>query len=398
MQATRRNFLTAAAAVTALSQSKILGANDRIRIGGIGTGGRGTYLLSLVNKAGGAEIVALCDVYEPHVNAAKERVAPNAQTYADYRQLLQRNDIDAVVIGAPDHWHVPLLLAATDAGKDVYVEKPLTHSIGQGQTLLKQMEGRKQIVQTGMQQRSWPLFKEGKQLVDDGELGEIRMIETYWYQDYRPNGRPEQDVDTSKLDWKMWLGSAPDQPFNAERFHLWRWYWDFGGGAMTDLFTHWVDVAQWYMNNDTPLTALTGGNRYIRPEWDCPDTISAYLTYPGHFSITYNGTLNSGITDGGLVFHGSKGLLKIDRSGYELYTSGGMVGSNKPPAKTGKSDHDGTLEHIQNFFECVRAKNQGTNAPVTAGVAAARASHLGNLSLRDNRMVRLDEVAGMVAV
>jgi predicted dehydrogenase len=392
MESNRRQFLKATAAVTALSQSRVLGANNRIRLGAIGTGHRCRYLLQVVNKVGDADIQAVCDVYRPNADEAKEKSAPHAATYADYRRVLDRKDLDAVVIGAPDHWHVHMLHDALAAGKDVYVEKPLTHNIAEGERVMRTMNGTKQIVQVGMQQRSWPHFKEAKGLIDQGLLGQITLVETYWYQDYLPSTRPEPEIDLSQLDWKNWLGSAPEQPFDAERFRLWRWYWDFGGGAMTDLFTHWVDVAHWFMDHDTPQTALTMGNRYIRPEWDCPDTINSYLEYPGHFSITYTGTLNSGIDDGGLIFRGSQGVLQIDRTGYELRMEK-KRNSPQPaaPNRSARGDHDGTIDHMRNFFECVRSRKT-PHAPLSAGVSAARASHLGNHALRDHRQVRLEEV------
>jgi predicted dehydrogenase len=254
----RRRFLGAAIA-TAASYGRILGANDRIRVGGIGTGSRGQYLLSNVAQIEGAEIVALCDVYEPHRLRAKSRYAPSASDTVDHRELLKRTDIDAVVVATPDHWHVPIIIDAVRAGKDVYCEKPVTHRLEEGDPLIAAVKESKRVVQTGTQQRSWAHYMHAKELIDAGELGQVTFIRTYWYQNHIANQDTGPEIDTSKLDWKRFLGAASDRPFDADQYSHWRWYWDFGGGAMTDLFIHWVDVAQWYLADDMPTLATATG-------------------------------------------------------------------------------------------------------------------------------------------
>lgn len=205
-----------------------MGANERVRVGAIGTGGRMRELLSCLAKAGGNELVAVCDVYEPHRQSAREKFAPGAQEYVDHRQVLDRKDIDAVVIAAPDHWHVTMTIDAVAAGKDVYIEKPVTHTLEEGPKLEKAVRDSGRIVQCGMQQRSWEHFRTAAEMIGAGKLGKITLIRTYWFQNYLKRG-PRPQIDTSKLDWKRWLGSAPDQAFDVDRFTTWRWYWDFGG-------------------------------------------------------------------------------------------------------------------------------------------------------------------------
>jgi len=250
MATNRRTFL-AATTLTALSQSHVLGANDRIRIGVIGAGGRSRELLHALEANGGNEVVAACDVYEPRRKATLARAAPGSQDYADYRQLLDRKDVDAVVIASPDHWHVPMTMDAVAAGKDVYVEKPVTHTLEEGDPLTKAVRATDRIVQCGMQQRSWEHFRTAAEMIQSGKLGKVTQVRTYWFQNY---GRADTTsyVDIAKLDWKRWLGSATEQPFEADRFFIWRWYWDFGGGAMTDLFTHWIDVVHMAMKTYSP--------------------------------------------------------------------------------------------------------------------------------------------------
>ena len=232
----RRQFVTAALA-TAASYGRILGANERIRVGAIGTGGRGQYLLSQLKLAEGNEIVACCDVYEPRRLEAKTKYgAADARDYLDYREVLERKDIDAVVIGAPDHWHVPLTMAAVGAGKDVYCEKPVTHTIAEGAPLIAAVRESNRVVQIGLQQRSWEHFAQARQEIHDGRLGQVTLIRTYWYQNHIPSMGRTPSFDMAKLDWKRFLGTAADRAFDADQFGNWRWYWDFGGGAMTDLF------------------------------------------------------------------------------------------------------------------------------------------------------------------
>src|ERR1035438_5639324 len=202
MHDNRRDFLRNSVLLTALSTSRILGANERVRIAGLGTGGRCSYLLGLPSKAG-AEIVALCDVYEPRRLAAQEKLAPAARAdYVDYREVLDRKDVDAVLVGSPDHWHVAMTLDAIQSGKDVYVEKPVSHTIAEGERLEKAVGVSRQVVQVGYQQRSWEHFQAGREVVASGKLGKITLILASWYQDYLSTLNAASPVDAQKLDWK----------------------------------------------------------------------------------------------------------------------------------------------------------------------------------------------------
>jgi len=210
--------------------------------------------------------------------------------------------------------------------RDVYVEKPVTHRIDEGEPLPKAVAESKRIVQTGMQQRSWPHFQQAREIAAGGGLGQVTFI----------------PIDPSKLDWKMFLGSAPDQPFDAERYRNWRWFWDFGGGSLTDLFLHWVDVAHWCMSSDTPIDAQAMGGKYVIPEWQWPDTVNAAFHYPGIFLVNFDCSLMGYLEGGGLIFHGTKALMRLHRGGFAVY----------PEQK--------------------RSRNT-PKAPVAVGVAAARA-------------------------
>jgi predicted dehydrogenase len=338
-------------------------------------------LLDAADGAGGYELVAACDVYGPARDAMHARMNGAATTHLDYRELLDRKDVDAVFIAAPDHWHVRMACDALAAGKPVYLEKPVTHAIEEGDALTRAVRASNLVLQCGMQQRSWIHFQSAVDLIQGGNIGQVTQVRTYWYQNYQQH-KAEKPIEPELLDWKQWLGAASDQPFSEEKFRYWRWFWDFGGGAMTDLFTHWVDVVHWAMKTSQPQLAQTVGDRYVFEEWQCPDTIQSAFRYPG-FEVGYEGTMISSIDDGGLEFRGTTGTLKINRSGFGIYRED-IKGGN--PVLSERSVLDGTISHVQNFFDCVRDR-KAPNAPVEAGVAAAHAGQIGNLALRSGNKV-----------
>jgi predicted dehydrogenase len=384
----RRSFIVAGG-LTALSSSRVWGANDTLRVGVIGAGGRMMSLLESADKAGPYQIVAVSDVYGPHRDRVKERSGGSATTHVEYREVLEKQ-IDVALIASPDHWHVRMATDAIAAGKDVYLEKPVSHTIEEGVALTHAVRNSSRILQCGMQQRSWPHFRDAVDLIQGGSLGRVVQVRTYWWQNYRRGwaalGKP---TDVQALDWKTWLGGAPDRPFSEEVFSHWRWFWSFGGGGMTDLFTHWIDVAHWAMKQDTPRAATMLADKYIFEEWECPDTIQAAFRYPG-FDVVYEGMMHSSIDDGGLEFRGTEATLKIDRSQFAVYRED--AGWKENPVLVEKSYHDGTIDHMTNFFECVKSRKE-PNAPVETGVAAARAGHIGNISYKQGKMISWPEHA-----
>lgn len=372
----RRHFLIAGG-LTALASTRAFGANDRLRIGVIGAGGRMRALLNAAESSGiPFEIVSVCDVYTPHREEVKSRTsAAAATTCVDSNDVLSDKSIDAVLIATPDHWHVRIARAALAAGKDVYVEKPVTHTLEEGDALLQSVRSSRQILQCGMQQRSWTHFRNAVDLIQGGALGQVTQVRTYWWQNYGLNWVPKP-VDLAQLDWNRWLGGAPDQPFSLDKYYRWRWYWNFGGGAMTDLFAHWIDVAQWAMKADQPSMALMLGDKHVFKQWECPDTIQAAFRYPG-FDVVYEGMMSSSIDDGGLEFRGTEATLKINRAEMSIYREN--VKADRNPVLKEESFVDGTTPHMANFFDCIKTRKE-PNAPVEAGIAAARAGHIGNLA------------------
>jgi predicted dehydrogenase len=390
MLTNRRQFLTSSAVAAATPRNSVMGANDRIRIGAIGTGGRCRYLLQLLQNIPGNQVVALCDIYQPHLEEARLKFASYATLYSDYRKLLDDNQVDAVVIGAPDHWHTPMTIAAVQAGKDVYCEKPVTHTLEEGNALERAVRASKRVVQVGMQQRSWPHIVEAKSIVDSGDLGQITFVETHWYQNYVQRRLLPPEIDESKLDWKAFLGSAPDQPFDPYRYSNWRYYWDFGGGALTDLFTHWIDVVHWYMDSNVPASASVTGGKYKLLRQECPDTLCASYSYPGNFQVIFHTSLVSVLSGGGITLRGTKGMLRVERDGYAFYPEPVAYTESLelplPQRQVRLAHVDGTREHLMNFLDCVRSRSL-PNAHVALGIDAARPGQMGNLSYRENRII-----------
>jgi predicted dehydrogenase len=390
MECTRRTFLTAASGFafgTQLPSVSVRGANDRVRIAVIGTGGRARGLMNLLKTIPGVEMTAVCDVYEPRLLQAAEIAGTSAIKVSDYRRILDNREIDAVLIGSPDHWHKTMTIDAVRAGKDVYIEKPVSHTIEEGVEMIKAIEASKQVVQTGTQQRSWEHWILGKQIIDSGKLGQITFVHTYWYQHARAG--TYAPVALEKLDWKQWLGSARDQPFRPERFYQWRHFWDFGGGCLTDLMTHWIDVVHWYLNVDAPVSAVSSGHNYNIKIWEAPDTVSTTLEFP-NFTCAYLGTYVSRVDDGGLEFRGELGTLKIDRARLVFYRDAAdyAAGSLTPePEILVRSSGDGSVAHLRNWLDCIRSRKT-PNANMRVAHHAARTAHIANAALRARRAVR----------
>ncbi len=372
----RRTFLVGSG-LTALAATRAYASSDRLRFGIIGAGSRMKSLLDAAEKTGYSyDIASVCDVYAPNAEVVKSRpAAVNASLYGQFHEVLDDKGIDAVIIATPDHWHVSIATAAVAGGKDVYLEKPVTHMLEEGDGLRRAVRSSKQILQCGMQQRSWAHFRNAVALVQSGVLGRVTQVRTYWWQNYDVSWVPKP-IDTAQLDWKQWLGDLPDQPFSLEKYSRWRWFWQTGGGAMTDLFAHWIDIVHWAMKSDTPSMATMIGDRYLQTRWECPDTIQAAFRYPG-FDVVYEGMMSSSIDDGGLEFRGSEGTLKLARSGMTLWRE--RVGRQQNPVLKEDSFEDGTVTHMRNFFDCVQSRKE-PNAPVEAGIAAAVAGHIGNLA------------------
>jgi predicted dehydrogenase len=261
----RRNFLRGVTAATALSYSRVYGANERIQLGLIGCGERGRYDAGNFVKTGNVEVTALCDIWGAQIDKAKLD-APNARTFSDHRALLDNKDIDVALIGTPDHWHVPITIDALNAGKDVFVEKPLSLTIEEGPAAVKAARINNRICQVGMQQRSGKHYIEAKrEYIDSGRLGKVTLARTWWYGNgYHLRKAPDYlKTKPQDLDWAHYLGRLKWRDWDPQQYWNWRAYLDFGGGQVTDLFTHWIDVVHMFLGSDVPASA-GGGRRRVQ--------------------------------------------------------------------------------------------------------------------------------------
>jgi predicted dehydrogenase len=358
----------------------------------------------------GAQLVALCDVDDAQTAKAKDFAsrefsqAPDLVT-RDFRRVLERSDIDAVVVATPDHWHALVTIMACEAGKDVYVEKPLSLSIGEGRVMVDVARRTNRVVQMGTQQRSAPHFSDAVDYVRSGKLGKIRVVKTWAYQDWMGNIPRVPDSDPpAGVDYDQWLGPAPKRPFNKNRFHFnFRWYYDYSGGLMTDWGAHMIDIANWGMNVIAPKSAVSIGGKFGFPDdaEETPDTQQALWEFDGFSMIWEHATaIGQGpyMRDHGVAFHGNNGVLVVDRGGWEvLAETETPSGSPKHyrmagEPRRGTGGTDSHLAHVKNFLECMDSRAR-PRSDVEIGHNSMIACHLGNIAYRLGRRVAWD-VAG----
>jgi predicted dehydrogenase len=390
----RRAFLRSvgqsALAWTAASYSRIYGANERVNLGLIGAGERGRHVMNLFVETGSVQVGAVCDVYAEMVDKVKSK-HPDAKASNDHRKLLEDRTLDAVLIGTPDHWHAVTAIDALNAGKDVYVEKPLTLNIEEGPMIVKAARTNNRICQVGLQQRSGAHYIEAKQkYLDSGALGKITLVRTWWHGNaYHLRKAPATLAQRpSNLDWARFLGPVKWRDWDPQQFWNWRAYLDFGGGQVTDLFTHWIDVVHMFMGNDIPTAGVAAGGVYhYKDGRTAPDTINVLLEYGGEYTVTFEATLAPGVQGYGIEFCGTKGKLHIERGFYEYRNAG----RGSQPLRVEGPKYDFTLDHVKNFLDCVKSRKL-PNCDVLAGHRSAQASHLGNISYVQKRRLKFDPV------
>jgi predicted dehydrogenase len=376
-----------------------------VRLGLIGCGGRGRYVGGFMKEAPGAEFVAVADVYEPFTERAREWAGGGAERYKDFRRLLERKDVDAVLVATPDHWHIPAAVLACQAGKDVYVEKPVTHNVREGRKIIEAARRSGRIVQAGTQHRSSPHFAECARIVRSGELGEVRFVRVWNYMSRFPEGlgRVPDSEPPAGLDWDFYCGPAPLRPFNAKRFGpTFRQFWDYSGGMITDFGTHRFDTVHQIMGVDTPLTVSASGGRFsMKDSGEMPDTLQATYEYPGFIMSYETSDLNAhglgGRTPGmkyynargaedrphGEAYYGTNGALFADRIGFEVYPERDRVKRRQTNVS------DATSLHARAFVECVRARKTPP-ATIEMGHRATLIGHLGNIAFKTGRKLKWD--------
>jgi predicted dehydrogenase len=423
----RRTFTKGAAALGALAALspglRAAGSNDRIRLGFVGVGNRGDQLLDAFLAQPDAEVVALCDVYEPYLPAAQKKAGGKAQLHHDFRKLLDQKDVDAVVIATPDHWHALTFLAACRAGKDVYVEKPLSLTIGEGRKMVEVAAETGRVTQVGLHRRSAPVIQEAVQRIRAGDIGKVTVAKCYHLRNESPMGigNPADTEPPAGLDWEMWLGPAPKVAYNPNRcLYKFRWFSDYSGGQLTNFGTHYLDVIQWALGHDAPRGVCAMGGKYVMEDnREIPDTMEAVWEYEGGTLVTfsqYNASAAGGNAPGWeLEFRGTKGtLLMQEGQGYQIIPE--KVRTKELPALSpiareenaeqakatrtamepvslkGKAE---TTYHARNFLDSVKSRKPA-NCPVAVGHRSTSATLLAKIALRRGRYLAWDGKAERV--
>jgi predicted dehydrogenase len=382
-----------AAASTAASWARVPGANARLRLGVIGAGGRGRYVMSIFQKQPELDVVALADPWDASLQQALAR-APGARTAGDYRRVLDARDVDAVLIATPDHWHSRVAVDALHAGKDAYVEKPMAHSPEEGRQMVRAVRETKRVLQVGLQQRSGPHYLEAKrEYFDTKRIGKVVHVRTYWHGNAARVVRPPFTEQPAGLDWKQWLGPAKMRPFDPKMVVNWRSYFDFGGGTLTDLFTHWIDVAHMFLGEDLPGSAVAAGGIFQYADGrDAPDTVDALLEYPGGWTASFAASLAPGASGAAVEFYGTEGTLYIDRQKYTFTPPG----RDAQPV-TVPFPGDQTEQHVANFLECVRSRGTPTS-DVVSGYRSTLTTLLAKQAYMEKRRVTFDPARERAAV
>jgi predicted dehydrogenase len=347
----------------------------------IGAGGRGRYLNQSFKKLG-AECVAVAEVYAPNSQEALKD-SPAARTYVDYHDLLAQPGVDAVVIATPDHQHCPMLLTALEAKKDVYLEKPMSHSLDESQTMIAAVRKSSQIVQIGMQRRSAPSVIKAREIVDSGILGKITLAKPMW------NWNVSRPLNNSplpgKLDWKRFLGAAKDRDLEPMRFRSWRYFWDYSGGNMTDQGTHLMDVVQWFTNSGPVKSAVCFGQRAKNTGSEVPDVFCATFEYEKLMATWTLNYCNSYDNDWSIQFQGDEGTMILNNNGFRIWKEPWLKNPEPVQAMAAPIPIE---THIQNFLDCVKSRKE-PNAPVEIGASAVSAPHLANLAFHQQKQVRM---------
>ena len=411
---TRRDFLISTTA--AFSASRILGANERVQVGFIGYGLIGAQHVYDFKNLPDVDLVALSDVYEPRLREGLQACGPRAQGYADFRHLLDNPQVQAVVISTPDHWHALQTVMACAAGKDVYIEKPLTLFVREGRWMARAAQRYRCVVQVGTQQRSGRHFAEAVKLLQDGYIGKIHSVRAGSFRNVMPGfGAPPDSDPPPGMNYDLWLGPAPQRRYNPNRslYHF-RWFWDYSGGQMTNLGAHEIDVIHWAMKVKAPQAVASSGGRFaLTDNGETPDTQDALFEYPGFTALWSHREASRGRGQGeGLEFFGTKGSLILGRSGYQVFPDlkippqnqipefrGQPAGGPQPAANSAaapwceavkeKLHNDLLASHARDFIDCIKSRQQAnSNLEEEHGVATA--CHLANISLRLGRKIRWD--------
>jgi predicted dehydrogenase len=359
----RRTFLAASAATGA----RILGANDRIRVGVIGAGIRGAYLAARF-AAQGAEVAAIADVYEPNLAAGLKAASPGAAGHVDYRHLIDDKSLDAIVVATPDHLHHQMAVDTANAGKDLYLEKPVSLKLDDGFRIVDAVRRNRRVAQVGSQRRSYFLHQEAKRVLDSGVTGDIHMVTVTWTnfcRDFTPSPL------AGSLDWERFLGPAPRRPLDPVRFFHWLYFRDYSGGVLIGQAAHIVDSVNWMLNLSTPVAVTATGARPNVRGAENPETCTMLVEYPGGilltFAIGYRAMHYNFTADQMQQFHGTRARLDLGRESLALYPqSEAEVPKPSSFRHLPKTFEPASHAHVRNFLDCMRSR-QDPSAPIEAG-------------------------------
>jgi predicted dehydrogenase len=405
----RRTFIQQSSLLVAgaLWHSRPLTASsDQVNIGAVGLNGMGWADLQSALKVPGVNVVALCDVDRNVLDNRMQDLAgmkvdtSRIKLYSDYRKLLEQKDIDVVLIGTPDHWHALIMIAACQAGKDVYVEKPCGNSIGECRAMVAAQQKYNRIVQVGQWQRSQQHFKDAVDFVQSGQLGNIRTVKVWCYQGWmKPDPVVPDSAPPAGVDFAMWLGPAPTRTFNASRFHFnFRWWWDYAGGLMTDWGVHLLDYGLIGMKAGVPKSVAALGGKFAYPDLaeETPDTLTTLYEFDG-FNMVWdhamgidNGSYNR---DHGIAYIGNNATLVLNRGGWEVLEE--KSSKNKIAKPLAPSTDNGVDKHWVNYIAAVRSRNaQMLHCPIGDAAHVATVAQMGNISFRSEQRLTWDTAAG----
>lgn len=379
---------------------------DQVNIGAIGINGMGWSNVVSALKQQGVNLIALCDSDKNVLDNRMKDLgklnvdASKVKAYSDYRQLLDQKDIDAVIIGTPDHWHALMMIHACQAGKDVYVEKPVGNSIAECRAMVAAQKQYNRAVQVGQWQRSQQHFRDAVDFVYSGKLGNIRTVKIWCYQGWmRPGPTVADATPPPGVDYQKWLGPARTRPFNSSRYHFnFRWFWDYAGGLMTDWGVHLLDYGLLGMKAPVPKTVVALGGKFAYPDLaqETPDTLTALYEFD-NFNLVWDHAM--GIDNGsygrdhGIAYIGNNATLVLDRGGWEVMEE--RQSKNKISKALAKPSDNGLDKHWENFISVVRSRKfNELNCPVEAGAHVATVAQMGNISFRSGQRVVWDKAAG----
>jgi predicted dehydrogenase len=382
-----------------LAATPSLAAQDFPALGVIGSGGRGRFLMGEAKEIG-FRLPAVADVYQPNLEAGLKLASTGAQGYRDYRKLLERQDLQGVIVATPDHWHAQMVIDAVEAGKDVYVEKPLCHTIEEGYRMVEAVRRSRRIVQVGTQRRSSPVFLEAQKIAASGQLGTVRLVESWWRNHQVSLNERKLEGD---LDWKAWLGSAPQRPPDPLRFFNWYYFDDYSGGLIIGQAAHIFDAIQWFMSSGAPLAVTTAGGQVNLKGAEIPDTATVSLefaeNYLATFTLGYKTMRYHPAQDQMKHFHGSQARLDVNREGWWLYPEQPASAQLKAARERYEPGNfaRATRDHLRNWLDSIRTRQQ-PNATVEHGLATAIALVMTMESLRSGRKVKFDAATRRTSV